>query len=54
MLQKKLEDELKREIPDTKNIVNTQVNCKEEEGNITLEVVYEVLEKMGTNEKILF
>lgn len=54
ILLSKLENELKAEIPNTKNIVNTQINFKEDEGNITLEVVYEVLEKIGTNEKIVF
>ena len=54
ILLKKLEEELKKEIDDVKSIVNTRVNYKEEEGSITVELVYEVLENIGTNEKIVF
>ena len=54
ILLKKLEDELKSEITNKENIVNTQVNYKEEEGSITVELIYEVLENIGTNEKIVF
>ncbi len=54
ILQEKLEEELKKEIPNVENIVNTQVNYKEEEGEITLELIYEVIENIGTNEKIVF
>lgn len=54
ILLKKLEDELKKEITNIENIVNTRVNYKEEEGSITVELIYEVLENIGTNEKIVF
>lgn len=54
ILQKKVEEELKEEIQHTENIVNTQVNYKEEGQLVTVEVIYEVLENIGTNEKILF
>lgn len=54
ILQKKLEEELKKEISNVENIVNTQVNFTEDEGSITLELIYEVLENIGTNEKIVF
>lgn len=54
MLQEKLEEELKKEISNVDNIVNTQINCKEENQTVTVEVVYEVLENIGTNEKIVF
>lgn len=54
ILLKKLEEELKKEIANTENIVNTRVNYKEEEGSITVELIYEVLENIGTNEKIVF
>ena len=54
ILLKKLEEELKNEIKDEQNIVNTRVNYKEEEGSITVELIYEVLENIGTNEKIVF
>lgn len=54
ILQTKLEEELKKEIYNTENIVNKQVNYKEEEEKVTVEVIYEVLENIGTNEKIVF
>ena len=54
ILLKKLEEELKKEITNIKNIVNTRINYKEEEGSITVELIYEVLENIGTNEKIVF
>lgn len=54
ILLRKLEEELKNEIKDDQNIVNTRVNYKEEEGSITVELIYEVLENIGTNEKIVF
>ena len=54
ILQEKLEEELKKEISNVENIVNTQINCKEEEGTLTLELIYEVIENIGTNEKIVF
>ena len=52
ILKNKLEEELKKEIANQENIVNTQVNYKEEEQEVTVEVIYEVLENIGTNEKI--
>lgn len=52
ILQAKLEEELKKEIPNPENIVNTQINYKEEEQEVTVEVIFEVLENIGTNEKI--
>ena len=48
-----IEEELKKEISNVENIVNTQINYKEEQQNITVEVIYEVLENIGTNEKIV-
>ncbi len=54
ILQKKLEEELKSEIPNVENIVNTRINYKEEEESVTLELIYEVIENIGTNEKIVF
>lgn len=54
ILQTKLEEELKKEISNIDNIVNTQVNYKEENQEISVEVIYEVLENIGTNEKIVF
>ena len=52
ILQDSIEEELKKEIPNQEKIVNKQVNFKEEEQEITVEVIYEVLENIGTNEKI--
>lgn len=52
ILQTRLEEELKKEISNQENIVNTQVNYKEEEQEVTVEVIFEVLENIGTNEKI--
>lgn len=54
ILQTKLQEELEKEISNTNNIVNTQVNYKEENQQVTVEVIYEVLENIGTNEKIVF
>ena len=54
ILKKKIEDELKMQIQNPENIVNTRVNTKENDGEIEVEVIYEVLENIGTNEKILF
>ena len=54
ILTKKLEDELSVEIGDEKQIVNKQINKTETEGKIEIEVIYEVLENIGTKEKIIF
>lgn len=50
----KLEEELNSEIKDTNKIVNKQVNTYKNEGYIEVEVIYEVIEKIGTEEKIIF
>lgn len=49
-----MEEELQKEISNKDNIVNTQINSKLEGDTLTVELVYEVLENIGTNEKILF
>lgn len=54
ILTKKLQEELKQEIVKQENIVNTQINYKEEATYVEVEVIYEVLENIGTKEKILF
>lgn len=54
ILTKKLEEELKEQIQDEEKIVNTQINSKLEGETIEVELIYEVLENIGTNEKILF
>ena len=54
ILTEKIEKELKEEISNTENIVNKQVNQYKSEGNIEIEVIYEVLENIGTKEKLVF
>lgn len=49
-----LEQELDEEIENKENIVNKNVNIYENEDNIDIYVTYEVLENIGTNEKIVF
>lgn len=50
----KLEEEINDEIKDNNQIVNKQVNTYKNEGYIEVEVIYEVIEKIGTEEKIIF
>ena len=54
MTVSKLEEQLNKEIKDTSNIVNKQINTYKNEGYIEVEVIYEVIEKIGTEEKIIF
>lgn len=54
VLIEKLETDLKKEIGNTENIVNTQINFKEEDNSVEVEVIYEILENIGTKEKIIF
>ncbi len=49
-----LQEELNNEIEDKESIVNTNVNTYEKEDSIDVYVTYEVLENIGTNEKIVF
>ena len=49
-----LEEQLQNEIPDKEKIVNENVNTYEKEDGIEIFVTYEVLENIGTNEKIVF
>ena len=51
---KELEEELDNEIENGKNIVNKNINSYENEGSVDVYVTYEVLENIGTNEKIVF
>lgn len=48
-----LEEELKKEIGE-KSIINKNINTYEKEDGIDIYVTYEVLENIGTNEKIVF
>lgn len=49
-----LEKELDGEIEDKTAIVNKNINTYEKENGLEVYVTYEVLEKIGTNEKIVF
>ena len=51
---KELEEQLDLEIEDKNSIVNKNVNTYEKENGIEVYVTYEVLENIGTNEKIVF
>lgn len=54
LLISKIEEELQKQIVDKEKIVNTYIHSKLEGTTIEVEVVYEVLENIGTNEKISF
>ena len=54
ILVKKLESELSEEIENKDNINDIQINTKEYDNSIEVEVVYEVLESIGTEEKIIY
>ena len=49
-----LQRELDNEIENKENIVNKNINTYETEDGIDIYVTYEVLENIGTNEKIVF
>lgn len=49
-----LSRELEKEIENKDKIINKQINCKEDYGKLDVEVIYEVLENIETNEKIVF
>ena len=51
---KDLEEELEKEIENKDNIVNKNINTYEQEDGVQVYVTYEVLENIGTNEKIVF
>ena len=51
---KELEEELEKEIEDKNNIVNKNINTYERTDGLEVYVTYEVLENIGTNEKIVF
>lgn len=54
ILIQELQEELKQEIEEQENIVNTQINYKDKSTYIEVEVIYEVLENIGTKEKLIF
>lgn len=49
-----LQDELNNEIENKEKIVNKIINTYEKEDGVEVYVTYEVLEDIGTNEKIVF
>lgn len=49
-----LQEELEKEIENKETIVGKNINTYEKEGSIDVYVTYEVLENIGTNEKIVF
>ena len=51
---KELEEELDKEIENKDNIVNKNINTYEQVDGVEVYVTYEVLENIGTNEKIVF
>lgn len=53
ILIQNLEEELKKQILDETKIVDTKVNTKREGNTVEVELIYEVIENIGTNEKIL-
>lgn len=54
ILEEKLKFELLEEIENKESIQDIQVNTFEEEGRVEVEVIYEVLEHIGTEEKIIY
>ena len=52
--KQKIEEELKGEIADETNIINEQVNTYKYDGYLEIEVIYEVLETIGVEDKIVF
>lgn len=50
----KIEEELKKQIANQENIINEQTNINAKEGYIEIEVIYEVLETIGVEDKIVF
>lgn len=52
MTIEQIDEEIKNNLPNKENIINRYVNVKEQENFLDIEVIYEVLENIGTNEKI--
>lgn len=50
----RIEQEIEEMIPSKENIVNKQINFEEQDAYVTIEIIYEVLENIGTEEKIVF
>lgn len=52
--KQRIEEELKQQIENPENIINEQVNTYASDGYIEIEVIYEVLETIGVEDKIIF
>lgn len=50
----RIEQEIEANIENKENIVNKQINFEEQETYVDIEIIYEVLENIGTKEKIVF
>ena len=50
----RIEQEIEENIENKDNIVNKQINFEEHETYVDIEIIYEVLENVGTKEKIVF
>lgn len=50
----KIEEELKEQIQDETKIVDKQINTYKGDGYIEIEVIYEVLETIGVEDRIVF
>ena len=53
ILTEKLKSELSEEIQDLNNVQDIKINKNESDTSVDVEVIYEVLESIGTEEKIL-
>lgn len=51
---RKLEKEIENQIPNDKDVINKQYNVYKSDGYMEVEVIYEILESIGSNEKIVF
>ena len=52
--EQKAKQMLEEQIENKENIINTYINYEEEENAVEVEVIYEVLEEIGTKEKLVF
>lgn len=51
---REIEEELETSLQDKNNIVDKQINIYKQEGYIEIEVIYEVLENIGVEDRIIF
>lgn len=52
--KQRIEEELRSQISNQENIINEQVNTYPNDGYIEIEIIYEVLETIGVEQKIVF